>query len=88
MIISRFIPVAANGITSFFLWLLNYFFIHSSVDGHLGCFHVLAIVNRAAMNIGAHGSFQIIILLGYMLRNGISGSYGINKNKNKHMRYN
>ena len=27
------------------------FFIYSSVDGHLGCFHVLAIVNRAAMNM-------------------------------------
>ena len=52
------------------------FFIHSSVDGHLGCFHVLAVVNSAAMNNGIHVSFSILISSGYMPRSGIAGSYG------------
>ena len=47
------------------------FFIHSSVDGHLGCFHVLIIVNSAAVNIGVHVSFSVFISSGYQ-RNGIS----------------
>ena len=51
------------------------FFIHSSVDGHLGCFHVLTIVNSAAMN-GIHRSFSILVSSGYMPRSGIAGSYG------------
>ena len=49
------------------------FFIHSSVDGHLGCFHVLAIVNSAAVNSGMHVSFSILVSSGYMPRSGIPG---------------
>ena len=52
------------------------FFIHSSVGGHLGYSHVLAIVNSAAMNNGIHVSFSILVSSGYMPRSGISGSYG------------
>ena len=48
------------------------FFIHSSVDGHQGCFHVLKI----AVNIGVHVSFSILASSGYMPRSGIAGSYG------------
>ena len=52
------------------------FFIHSSVDGHLGGFHALAIVNSAAMNNGIHVSFSILVSSGFMPRSGISVSYG------------
>ena len=52
------------------------FFIHSSVDGHLGYFHVLAIEKSAAMNNRIHVSFSILVSLGYMPRGGIAGSYG------------
>ena len=67
---------------SSFLWLSNiplymyHFFIHSSVNGHLGCFHALAIVNSAAMNIGVHVSFQIMVFSGYIPRSGIVASHG------------
>ena len=52
------------------------FFIHSSVDGHLGCFHVLAIANGAVVNIGIHVSFSVVVFSEYMASSGIAGSYG------------
>ena len=52
------------------------FLIHSSVDGHLGRFHVLAIVNGSAINNGIHVSFSILVSSGYMPSSGIAGSYG------------
>ena len=51
-------------------------FIYPSVDGHLHCFHVLAIVNSASVNIRVHISFWIIILSGYMPRSRTARSYG------------
>ena len=52
------------------------FLIHLSADGHLGCFHVLAIINSAAMNTGVHVSLSDLVSSVYMPRSGIAGSYG------------
>ena len=52
------------------------FFIHSSVSGHLGCFHVLTIANSAAMNTGIYVSFRVVVFSGYMPSSGTAGSYG------------
>ena len=52
------------------------FFIHLSVNGNLGCFHVLAIVNSAAVNNGIYVSLSILVSSEYMPRSGIAGSHG------------
>ena len=52
--------------------------IYPSADGHLGCFHVLAIVNSAAVSIVKYVSFKIIVFIfsRYMPRSGTAGLYG------------
>ena len=55
---------------------MYHFFTHLFVGGHLGCFHVLAIVNSAAMNIGIHVSVLIMVSSVFMSKSGIVGSYG------------
>ena len=55
---------------------MYHIFIQSSVNRHLGCFHVFTIVNSAAVNTGPHVSFWIMFFSGCMPRSGIAGSYG------------
>ena len=56
---------------------MSYIFcIHSSIDGHLGCFHVLGVINSGAVNTGIHMSFRIMVFSGYMPCSGIARSYG------------
>ena len=58
------------------VYMYHSFLIHSSADGHLGCFHVLEIINSAAMNIGVHVSLSDLVSSVCMPRSGIVGSYG------------
>ena len=51
------------------------FFIHSPVDGHLSCFHVLIVVNGAAMNIKVLYLFKLEFFSKFMPRSEIAGSY-------------
>ena len=57
------------------VYMYQNFFIHSFVDEHLGCYHVLAIVNSDAMNNRIRVSISILVSSGYMPRSGIAGSY-------------
>ena len=83
---SRSTHVVANGRVSF-LWLNNIplyihiyqiFLIHSSINGHLSCFHNVARIKNAVMHMEVHISFQvsIFILFGWIPKSGIAGSCG------------
>ena len=58
------------------VYMYHSFLTHSSADGHIGCFHVLAIVNSVARNTGVHVSLSDLVSLVYMPKSGIAGSYG------------
>ena len=58
------------------VYMYHSFRIHSTADGHLGCFHVLAMINSAAMNTGVHVSLSDLVSSVCMPRSGIAGSYG------------
>ena len=58
------------------VYMYHSFLIHSSADGHLGCFYVLAIINSAAMNIEVHVSLSDLVSLVCMPRSGTAVSYG------------
>ena len=84
MIISTSIHVAANDIISLrfmaekysIVYTYRIFFIHPSIDGRLGYFHILVTVTSAAMDTEVHVSFQIMVFSTHMPRSRIAWSNG------------
>ena len=74
----KFIHITTNDPVPFLLygWLIFQLYVcqhlHSLVDGHLVCFHVLAYANSAAVNTGVHVSFWTMVFSGYMLSSEIA----------------
>ena len=58
-----------------YIYIYHICFIHSSANGHFGCFYILAIVNNAAMNIGVHVPFQNMFFSGYIPRSMFARLY-------------
>ena len=58
------------------VYMYHSFLIHSSADGHLGCFHVLAMIKSAVMNMGVHVSLSDLVASVCMPSSVIAGSYG------------
>ena len=56
------------------------FLIYSSADGHLGCFHVLAVIDSAAMSIGVHLCLSTLVSSVCMPSSGIAGSNSLKRN--------
>ena len=82
---SSFIHLIRTDSNEFFLmaeqystvYMYHIFFTHSSVHRHLGCFHVLAVVNSAAVNTGVHVSFSVVVFSGYMVEKETETHSGI-----------
>ena len=75
--VSRPIHASADGtvLSRSPLCMNSIFLTRSPVDGHLGCFRVLAIVCTAAMNTGVHVFFGVTVFSGYMSKSRIAGLY-------------